>query len=235
MAETPPNGDTALPQPDAPAPDPPLRAGWFRFYFADERWEWSPEAAQIHGYRPGTDVTPTTALVMSHKHPDDYARMAAHLDRARRTHEAISTRHRIIDTNGQTREVVVVGQELLDDDGTVIGTTGFYIDATPDAQTPEKSTQARDQVLTDALSVIVESRSTIDQVKGMLMLIYGVDAGKAFDLLKWRSQETNVKLRLLAEQLAEDFLALTNDDQLPTRSRFDSVFLTAHQRVNDIS
>jgi hypothetical protein len=35
----------------------PLRAGWFNFYFADERWEWSPEVARIHGYEPGT-VTP---------------------------------------------------------------------------------------------------------------------------------------------------------------------------------
>jgi hypothetical protein len=33
--------------------------GWYRFYFADERWEWSPEVEQIHGYQPGT-VTPTT-------------------------------------------------------------------------------------------------------------------------------------------------------------------------------
>jgi PAS domain S-box-containing protein len=172
MAETPPNGETALPEPDAPAaPDPPLRARWFRFYFADERWEWSPEAAQIHGYEPGTEITPTTALGMSHKHPDDYARMAAHLDQVRRTHEAISTRHRIIDAKGRTRDVVVVGQEMFDDSGAVIGTTGFYIDATPDQQLPGEATQARDQVLTDALSVIVESRSTIDQVKGMLMLI----------------------------------------------------------------
>jgi hypothetical protein len=48
----------------------PLHAGWYRFYFADERWEWSTQVAQIHGYEPGS-VTPTTELVLSHKHPDD--------------------------------------------------------------------------------------------------------------------------------------------------------------------
>jgi len=37
---------------------PPPVTGSFNFYFADERWEWSPEVADIHGYRPGT-VTPT--------------------------------------------------------------------------------------------------------------------------------------------------------------------------------
>jgi hypothetical protein len=67
----------------------------------------------------------------------------------------------------------------------------------------------------------------------MLMLIYGIDADKAFGLLKWRSQETNVKLRLLARQLTEEFLAVTNDTQLPQRSAFDKIFLTAHLRVKD--
>ena len=33
------------------------------------------------------------------------------------------------------------------------------------------------------------------------MYIYGVGPDAAFDLLKWRSQEGNVKLRALAEQL----------------------------------
>ena len=64
--------------------------GWYRFYFADERWEWSAEVAQIHGYQPGT-VTPTTQLVLSHKHPDDYKYIAATLDDIRRTHKPLST------------------------------------------------------------------------------------------------------------------------------------------------
>ena len=46
----------------------------------------------------------------------------------------------------------------------------------------------------------------IEQTKGMLMLIYRITADSAFELLKWRSQETNTKLRVLAEQIAEDFL-----------------------------
>ena len=41
----------------------------------------------------------------------------------------------------------------------------------------------------------------------MLMLIYAIDEAAAFELLKWRSQETNVKLRILAEQVAADFVA----------------------------
>jgi PAS fold len=52
------------------------RVGWFRLYFDDERWEWSPEVERMHGYEPGT-VQPTTALVLSHKHPEDYEQVAA--------------------------------------------------------------------------------------------------------------------------------------------------------------
>ena len=49
----------------------PEQVGWFRFYFDSELWEWSPEVQRMHGYEPGS-VSPTTELVLSHKHPDDY-------------------------------------------------------------------------------------------------------------------------------------------------------------------
>ena len=71
------NGESPLAQ--ALAGGKPQRVGWFRLYFDDERWEWSPEVERMHGYEPGT-VQPTTALVLSHKHPDDYEQVAATLD-----------------------------------------------------------------------------------------------------------------------------------------------------------
>ncbi len=231
MAKTPPDDETTSPD---GGEDPPLLAGWFRFFYDSERWEWSPEAARIHGYETGTvTMTPTTELVMSHKHPDDRARMDSHLDYVRRARKSISTRHRIIDANGQTRDVVVAGQELVDDLGTVIGTTGFYIDVTASGsrETSDASSRHHERSITEAVEAVVERRSEIDQLKGMLMLIYGIDSAKAFGLLKWRSQDTNVKVHVLAQQLIDDFLALTNEEQLPPRSKFDSLFLTAHLRL----
>jgi hypothetical protein len=44
--------------------------GTFRFHARENHWEWSDEVARMHGYEPGT-VTPTTDLVLAHKHPDD--------------------------------------------------------------------------------------------------------------------------------------------------------------------
>ncbi len=201
----------------------PQRVGWFRFYFDDQRWEWSPQVQRMHGYEPGT-VQPTTELVLSHKHPDDYGQVAATLEEIRRTSGAFSTRHRIVDTHGDVRYVVVVGDQLIDDSA-VIGTHGFYVDVTPTVS------QEKQELLNEAVAEIAESRSAIEQVKGMLMVVYRISADTAFELLRWRSQETNVKLRVLAEQIAADFLALEYDEVLPTRAAYDHLLLTAHTRV----
>lgn len=200
------------------------RVGWFRFYFADERWEWSPQVQSMHGYEPGT-VEPTTDLVLSHKHPDDYGQVAATLEEIKRTAGAFSTRHRIIDTHGETHHVVVVGDKIFNDAGDVIGTHGFYVDVTP------AMAERQNKMVTAAVAEIAEARGLIEQAKGMLMLIYRINAESAFELLKWRSQETNTKLRLLAEQIVKDFLELTYEEELPPRSTYDRLLLTAHDRV----
>ena len=202
----------------------PQRVGWFRFHFADQRWEWSPQVQQMHGYQPGT-VVPTTELVLSHKHPDDYGPVAATLAEIRRTSGAFSTRHRIVDTRGGVHSVVVIGDQLCDDSGAVIGTHGFYVDVTPSLR------EEKQELLNEAVAEIAESRSAIDQAKGMLMLVYRITEDTAFELLRWRSQETNVKLRVLAEQIIRDFLALEYDEALPDRGNYDRLLLTAHTRL----
>jgi PAS domain S-box-containing protein len=202
----------------------PQRVGWFRFYFDDDRWEWSPQVEKMHGYLPGS-VNPTTEIVLAHKHPDDYRHIAGTLDLIRQTRQPFSSRHRIIDAEGRIHHVVVVGDLLRNHDGSVIGTHGYYIDVTP-------SERERQDQMTAAVTRIAEARAGIDQAKGMLMLIYGMDDAAAFELLKWRSQETNVKLRLLAEQVVADFLALSGRETLPPRSTYDNLLLTAHLRIN---
>ena len=169
------------------------RVGWYRFYFADARWEWSEEVEQIHGYQAGT-VTPTTEVVLSHKHPDDYQHIAATLDDIRRTRKPFSTRHRIITVQGDVRDVVVLGERFHDKTGEIVGTQGFYLDVTPSAKQRQES-------ITEALAEIADHRAVIEQAKGVLMYVYGIGPDAAFDILKWRSQGANIKLRALAEQL----------------------------------
>jgi hypothetical protein len=216
--------DGQRPVGDAIAGGDPQRVGWFRFYFADERWEWSPQVERMHGYEPGT-VNPTTDLVLSHKHPDDYGQVAATIEEIRRTSGAFSTRHRILDTHGDVHHVVVVGDQLFDATGAVIGTHGFYVDVSPSIH------EAHHEMVSEAVAEIAEARGGIEQAKGMLMLLYRISADSAFELLKWRSQETNTKLRTLAEQIVKDFLDLQYDEVLPPRIVYDRLLLTAHLRA----
>ncbi len=61
---------------------------------------------------------------------------------------------------------------------------------------------------TPALSDVIRDRATIEQAKGMLMLIYRLDADQAFAVLRELSQHGNIKLRILARQIVTDFRAL---------------------------
>jgi hypothetical protein len=168
------------------------RVGAFRCYFDDQRWEWSEQVQRMHGYQPGA-VTPTTELVLSHKHPADGDQIGQTLDTIRRTGQPLSSRHRIVDISGKVRSVIVVGDELRDERGRVVGTQGFYIDTTPDER------EQQDQ-MTAQLAVIAANRAVIERAKGELMAAYGIEPNRAFEILVWRSQETNVKIRALASR-----------------------------------
>jgi hypothetical protein len=202
----------------------PQRAGWFRFYFEDQRWEWSDQVQRMRGYEPGT-VTPTTELVIAHKHPADRNQLAATINEMIEHRRPFSTRHRIVDTRGNTHEVVVVGDQFRDSSGDVIGTHGFYVDVTP------TSSRKREENISAKVAEIAERRGAIDRTKGMLMLVYGVDELAAFNLLKSLSQVRNMKLGVLAEQIAKDFSDL-GKEVITSRSRFDQRLLTAHLRAS---
>jgi hypothetical protein len=219
-----------MPAHDSIASNAPLTVGQFRFYFAADLWEWSAEVAQIHGY-PAVEMTPTSEQVMSHKHADDFAKMAATLQHLRNSHGTLNTRHRIVDVQGDTHEVAIVGLELCDSNGAVIGTQGFYVDVTPSTGSLDVDERERNQMITQAVAEISERRGVIEQVKGMLMLIYHIDDQHAFELLRWRSQLANTKLRALAEQLRDDIAQIDYDEMLPTRPIFDQLLLTAHKRI----
>jgi hypothetical protein len=69
--------------------------------------------------------------------------------------------------------------------------------------------RCQQQYITEAVQTIVGRRAPIEQTKGMLMFVYGIDADAAFNLLRWQSQQHNVKLRLIAELILEDLLELS--------------------------
>ncbi|WP_338121628.1 PAS and ANTAR domain-containing protein [Mycobacteroides salmoniphilum] len=197
--------------------------GRFRFFIDDERWEWSDEVQQIHGYAPGEMPSPATSQVLAHKHPDDYGHVIGALDDTRHTRAPFSTRHRMVDRQGKVHRVVVVGDVMRDADGTVVGTHGFYIDVTP-AQADYED------LITEGVADATDKRAVIEQAKGMLAVVYGLEEDAAFEILKWISQHSNAKLRNVAESLVSEFRALSAP-VLPERNVYDLALLALTQRM----
>lgn len=79
-------------------------------------------------------------------------------------------------------------------------------------------------------------RAVIEQAKGILMFVYGIDADEAFAVLRTHSQNHNVKLALIAEQVVKDMVELARDTKSPARRRaFDGVMLMAQQRIANVA
>ena len=92
-----------------------------------------------------------------------------------------------------------------------------------------------EQRVSQRVEQIVENRAIIDQAKGMLMFVYGISADDAFEILRWQSQEHNVKLRLIAEQILKDLVQVSQSKGAARQVSFDGLMLTAHHRIAHVA
>lgn len=168
--------------------------GTYRYRVADDRWWWSAGVYAILGFVPG-EVVPTSELLLAHRHPDDPRRPGGTLAEELARGEPFSRLHRIVDARGTTRAVVVTGAGVRDDGGRVVEVVGEFVDVT--ASIVERSTSDANRQISDALS----SRSTIEQAKGAVAIVLGLDPEEAFELLCTASSLANVRVRELAERL----------------------------------
>lgn len=172
---------------------PPV--GRYRFDLLTETWSWSREVYAMHGFEPG-EVIPTTGLMVSHKHPDDLGNVDGTLRRSAESGEAFSSVHRIVDAQGRTRTLVITGQGYREEGtGQVTMLSGYIIDVTGS----HRAAAARDA--TASIQAATERRAVIDQARGMLMMVYSVDDDLAFQLLRRVSNDMNVPVRDIAQEL----------------------------------
>ena len=173
-----------------------------------DTWTWSDTVARMHGYEAG-EVQPTTELVLSHKHPEDLAQVKSLL---KQSSAPFSSRHRIRTKHGDIRKVVVAGEAVTEADGSVVATRGVYVDVTEAVRADVQ------EAIGAELHNIVGKREVIEQAKGMLMAVYDLTADAAFDLLRWRSQEMNVKVQNIAREVVASVPALLAVDAGNRRS-----------------
>lgn len=172
--------------------------GHFRLDVAAGRWTWSAGMFEIYGYEVG-EVEPTMALVAAHQHPDDSPDVQCVVEDCLRTGAPFSFYHRIVDRGGSIHQVAVAGAGVPGADGQVSALVGFLVDLTG-AQSAE-----RQEAAAHAAERVREHLPAIERAKGAIMFTYGVDAQSAFELLRWHSQQHNIRLHDLAEQLAARF------------------------------
>ncbi|QDW62230.1 PAS and ANTAR domain-containing protein [Oerskovia sp. KBS0722] len=176
----------------------PQIVGQFILDLSDQSWWWSDELYAMHGFRPG-EIMPTTALMIAHKHPEDRERVEDVLFAAVTTGEPFSSVHRIVDAQGRTRTLGVVGRGRLDRrTGETTHVSGYFIDLT----TTQRELAQREA--TAAIRASSASRSTIEQAKGAVMAIYGLPADEAFDLMCHHSSVNNEPLRDLSRRLVAE-------------------------------
>ncbi|GEK21375.1 PAS and ANTAR domain-containing protein [Cellulomonas xylanilytica] len=171
--------------------------GQFTFSASAPRWAWSDGMFALHGMAPG-DVVPTHALFLSHVHPEDRARVEQLLHACLADGQPVGCAYRLVNLAGYTRDVMIALSPTISGDQTG-GVSGFVIDDT------ERQQRAVSDKVDDELQRALQSHAVIDQAKGILIGVYGVDSDTAFQLLRWASQHGNLRLRALAENLITAF------------------------------
>jgi ANTAR domain/PAS fold len=188
------------PQPHAA--DHPGRAGRFRLDPRTTTWQWSAEMFTVLGL-PADSTRPCTESLLQAQHRDDRARTLAALERAVTTGRPFAFETRVQRRDGELRVVVLAGEPCYGEDGTVVAVDGTCLDLTAGrlAQDGDVVTALQTEVV--QLRTAMASRATIEQAKGILMLLTSCSDQVAFELLAHMSSHTHRKVREVAQAIVD--------------------------------
>jgi hypothetical protein len=183
---------------------PEVSVGRFAYDVAADTWGFSEHLYRMLGIRPGTEIT--TCQLLSHVHEDDREAATRRVKEFGATDGPLSGHLRATAADGRARQLAYVGETASDDDGTGTRFSGYLIDLT------ELVRSTADE----AVGLATEHRAAIEQAKGALMLTYGITDDVAFRLLCGISQNHNVKVRDVAEELTSRMASSRYQDLGPT-------------------
>lgn len=156
--------------------------------------EWSDGMFGIHGLKPG-EVVPTFDLFMAHKHPLDREHVLALWVDLLKAGGQGALLHRINDIRGRERRVFSAIQAMAGPLGHAEYVRGFMVDVTQSLRI--ESQHAAEEAVEGAYA----HRDLIEQAKGIVMAMRGIDSQTAFQVLAAQSQHTNTKLHTVAQEL----------------------------------
>lgn len=182
-------------------------SGTFELDVDSGQMRWSTGLFSIHGLGQG-EVVPTLELLLAHKHPQDREPVRALWSGLLEAGGQGALLHRIIDAHGKERRVFSAIFALADPSGHVQRVRGFMVDVTLSLRI--ESEHAASQ----AIEGVYAHKAVIEQAKGIVMTLQGVDPEGAFKVLAVQSQHTNAKLHVVAEELVKAAAAGNAKDAL---------------------
>ena len=161
------------------------RAGRWTLDLATGQWHLSPEVVAM----TGTDGSPEALVACLSA--DARKRFTEQLAGVVEEHRSFVGQHAFA-TDGGERVLSVLARVVHDEQGRPFLVDGYFADVTEDAR----------RIVAGAVDSAGEHRPSIEQVKGALMATYAITERAAFELLRGISNRYNIKLALLAEQVA---------------------------------
>lgn len=171
-------------------------SGTFAFHIRSREMEWSEGLFGIHGLHQG-EVVPTLELFMAHKHPLDREHVLSVWADLVTGGGQGALLHRINDMRGRERRVFSAIQAVAGPSGQVDSILGFMVDVTQSLRI-----ESRDAA-SEAIERVYAHRDLIEQAKGIVMALRGVDGPAAFQVLAVASQHSNAKVHTVAEELVQ--------------------------------
>jgi PAS domain-containing protein len=196
-----------------------LLVGRYSVDLASGTWWWSDEVYTMHGWKRD-EIEPGLEALRSRKHPDDRSRVVRAAGEALRLGRPFACAHRIVDRSGRTRSVVVTGQGSQAS-GQSPKLVGYVVDVTP---VQKEALDRRSEAVVNRAFV---SQATIEQVKGVIIAVRGVDEAKATDILVGAARDAGVSLRLAADQVMTS-LQKRGDGAIATVDALDEALAAVH-------
>jgi ANTAR domain/PAS fold len=197
--------------PPAARPNPPLPAarsaaacltGLYRLDPHSASWWWSPEMFEVLGLA-ADGAEPSTELLLQCQHRDDRSRVLQAISGACATRRPFAVESRLVRPDGTLRVVVLHGRPQPGARGAASSLEGACVDITDGRLTRDDAVVTALQTEIGQLRTAMASRATIEQAKGVLMVLTGCGEQVAFELLAHMSSHTHRKVRDVATSITE--------------------------------